>query len=229
MSENVPRAEGSAEVSEIVTACPLVLQGTQARIGEYDLRSGCCLATATISSPPEKLAYSRDGRLIIALLEDRSLVAFLDQLSKSQTLLPGNSKHVKNPARFHVAVSVVCMAFSFSLNWPLRLCKFSCGGLPNCKMMVEGLSCLHICVVQGVRPLIFLAQHYGAAVRIAYIPGEVTPGKSGSPPRQGLQMKTDRKLPIAALATHPSRAPFSFPTRAVTNVILSPYMFSRIA
>lgn len=85
-----------------------MLQGTQARLGEYDLTSGCCLATATISSPPEKLAYSRDGRLIIALLEDRSLVAFLDQLSKSQTLLPGNSKHAKNPARFHLAVSAVC-------------------------------------------------------------------------------------------------------------------------
>ena len=59
---------------------------------------------------------------------------------------------------------------------------------------------------QGARPLIFIAQHGGLAVRIAYIPGDTPTGKSASAPRQGIQMRTEKKLPIVGMATHPSRA-----------------------
>ncbi len=55
--------------------------------------------------------------------------------------------------------------------------------------------------VQGARPLIFLAQHRGIGVRIAYIPEG---GKQSL--KQGLHLKADRSSPIVGLATHPSRA-----------------------
>ncbi len=83
------------------------LQGTHQRIGEYDLASGCCLATANLASPPTNLAYSSDGKLLIALLEDRSLVAFIGQLSASMTLLPGSSRLEKKQLLYHLAVSAV--------------------------------------------------------------------------------------------------------------------------
>lgn len=83
------------------------MQGTHQRIGEYDLASGCCLATANLASPPTNLAYSTDGKLLIALLEDRSLVAFIGQLSASKTLLTAPSRLEKKHLLYHLAVGPV--------------------------------------------------------------------------------------------------------------------------
>lgn len=52
--------------SAVPIAC---LQGTPGGLGEFDMSSGCCLATAELRSTPVSLAYSMDGRLLIALLQ----------------------------------------------------------------------------------------------------------------------------------------------------------------
>lgn len=47
------------------------LQGADGALGEFDMSSGCCLATAELRSTPSNLAYSMDGRLLVVLLQVR--------------------------------------------------------------------------------------------------------------------------------------------------------------
>ena len=46
-----------------------VHQGVPGGLGEFDLASGCCLATAELRSTPTAMAYSGDGRLLVALMQ----------------------------------------------------------------------------------------------------------------------------------------------------------------
>lgn len=44
-------------------------QGAPGALGEFDMSSGCCLATAELRSTPSNVAYSMDGRLLVVLLK----------------------------------------------------------------------------------------------------------------------------------------------------------------
>ena len=46
-----------------------LFQGAEGALGEFDVSSGCCLATAELRSTPSNLAYSMDGRLLVVLLQ----------------------------------------------------------------------------------------------------------------------------------------------------------------
>ena len=75
-------------------------------IGEYDLDSGCCLASAELRSTPACVAYSPDGELLVALLRDRSVIAFHGAGLADRSLLLGGSRADKGQD-FHLAVTSV--------------------------------------------------------------------------------------------------------------------------
>lgn len=82
-------------------------QGGPGVIGEYDLSSGCCLATTGVASTPACIAYSPDGELLVSLQRDRSVVAFYGAgLADKTLLLPGSSRGDKGKD-FHLAVTAV--------------------------------------------------------------------------------------------------------------------------
>ena len=87
------------------------LQGGLRTLGEYDVESGCCLAAVELPSSPATLAYSPDGNLLVALLQDRSVLAFYGGgLADRSVLLPGSARTERVQQGFHVTITAVCKA-----------------------------------------------------------------------------------------------------------------------
>ena len=167
-------------------------QGGLRTLGEYDVESGCCLAAIELPASPATLAYSPDGNLLVALLHDRSVLAFYGGgLADRSVLLPGSARTERVQQGFHVAVTAVRL--TSRLRSSLRA---DAGALSIMPVWSCHLS------VQGLKPLVFMSQHRGSSVRVVYsaLPDGAKPGDL----KQGLQLKPDRKAPIIGLAAHPT-------------------------
>ena len=160
-------------------------------MGEYDVESGCCLAAIELPASPATLAYSPDGNLLVALLQDRSVLAFYGGgLADRSVLLPGSPRSERVQQGFHVAVTAVGPAMT----------SLSCAA-PTWSTGHRAYGPLRMSV-QGSKPLVFMSQHRGSSVRVVYsaLPDGAKPGDL----KQGLQLKPDRKAPIIGLAAHPT-------------------------
>ena len=84
------------------------LQGGIRTLAEYDVESGCCLAAVDLPVSPATLAYSPDGNLLVALLQDRSVLAFYGGgLADRSVLLPGSGRTERVHQGFHITVTAV--------------------------------------------------------------------------------------------------------------------------
>ena len=84
------------------------LQGGVRTLAEYDVESGCCLAAVELPISPATLAYSPDGNLLVALLQDRSVLAFYGGgLADRSVLLPGSARTERVQQGFHITVTAV--------------------------------------------------------------------------------------------------------------------------
>ena len=135
---------------------------------------------------PATLAYSPDGNLLVALLQDRSVLAFYGGgLADRSVLLPGSGRTERVQQGFHVTVTAVSVH---------SIIKNSIRGAQTCSRACASLSTrTPLLLRQGSKPLVFMSQHRGSSVRVVYsaLPDGAKPGDL----KQGLQLKPDRKAP----------------------------------
>ena len=163
------------------------------------MESGSCLAAIELPASPATLAYSPDGNLLVALLQDRSVLAFYGGgLADRSVLLPSSARGERVQQGFHVAITAV----GYSMT------SFDSLG-PAAAHWASRLQYSFLVSVQGSKPLVFMSQHRGSSVRVVYsaLPDGAKPGDL----KQGLQLKPDRKAPIIGLAAHPTSMRASLP------------------
>ncbi|KAL3157200.1 hypothetical protein ABBQ38_001439 [Trebouxia sp. C0009 RCD-2024] len=85
---------------------PIVALSVSGLVAEYDLVSGCKLGSTEAGGTPISLAYTSDASLLVAVLQERGVIAWSPQIWKRKVLLDSSTKSSEKPwYNAHLAVT----------------------------------------------------------------------------------------------------------------------------